>query len=103
MYKDLTRRRITHAKTEKRLVLRNRTFIREFKAGKPCVDCRLVWPHYVMDFDHLRDKVNTVSVIGKKGSLSRIQTEIDKCELVCSNCHRIRTYGRRGLETGVPL
>ena len=103
MYKDLAKRRLKNARVAKRKTLRNRQFIREFKEGKACLDCRLVWPHYVMDFDHLRDKVQTVSVLGKTGTLTRIKDEIAKCELVCSNCHRIRTYSRRGLETGVPI
>lgn len=63
----------------------------------PCVDCNLLWPHYVMDFDH-RDpftKVGSVSrMIVDVYNLGKILEEIKKCDLVCANCHRIRTWNR---------
>lgn len=49
-----------------------------------------------MDFDHVRDdKIMDLSrmVTGGK-SLTMIKAEITKCELVCANCHRIRTFQR---------
>lgn len=64
--------------------------------AKPCKDCGVQYPHYVMDFDHLDGsfKDKEVSVLVNYG-WSRLKAEIEKCELVCSNCHRIRTYNRR--------
>lgn len=64
--------------------------------NKPCLDCKQKYPHYVMDFDHLRDKKFTLSK-ARKGFWARnkILAEIEKCELVCSNCHRERTYQRQ--------
>jgi hypothetical protein len=32
-----------------------------------------------------------ISTLSKK----KIDEEIAKCEIVCSNCHRVRTYKRR--------
>lgn len=64
----------------------------------PCVDCGVRYPPYVMDFDH-RDpntKYRTVSQLLSHGSERRVVEEIDKCDLVCSNCHRERTHGSRG-------
>ncbi len=50
-----------------------------------------------MDFDHLRDKKSKKSAVGlmamQEHSMKVILEEIAKCEVVCSNCHRIRTYG----------
>lgn len=60
----------------------------------PCVDCGITYPWYVMDFDHLSDKEFNVSQGYVKYSEQRIVDEIAKCEVVCSNCHRIRTYKR---------
>ena len=60
----------------------------------PCMDCGGVFPPCVMDFDH-RDpstKVCKVSSLVYSGSEQLLLDEIAKCDLVCSNCHRIRTH-----------
>lgn len=75
-----------------------RDIIREFKQEKPCVDCGIVYPYYVMDFDHIGDnKIEDVSKMAKWFPLEEIIAEIKKCEIVCSNCHRERTHSRRML------
>lgn len=58
----------------------------------PCVDCGIKYPYYVMQFDHLGDKEYTIARMITK-SISLIQKEIDKCEVVCANCHAERTHG----------
>lgn len=65
----------------------------------PCTDCGLRFHPFVMDFDHIGDdKHKNVSTMVQNGSsLQAIQKEIDKCELVCSNCHRMRTWNRKQL------
>lgn len=75
---------------------RVKEFIRELK-NKPCMDCGIFYPYYVMDFDH-RDSnkefgINTAARAGF--SIKRIKLEISKCDLVCANCHRERTYKRK--------
>jgi hypothetical protein len=66
-------------------------WVLDYKESHPCKDCGRFYPHYVMDFDHLGNKVMNVSrMIGYKRE--RIEQEIAKCDLVCSNCHRIRTH-----------
>lgn len=61
----------------------------------PCADCGVKYPPIVMDFDHVRGtkSFNIGSGAGTR-SLARIQQEIDKCDVVCSNCHRLRTLSR---------
>lgn len=74
--------------------------IRELKQG-PCKDCNESFPPCAMDFDHVDGKSIQVSeMIRMKSSLDAIQREIAKCELVCSNCHRIRTKNRREITQG---
>lgn len=79
----------------KRRKLAIRTLILEAKK-KPCLDCGHTYPYYVMDFDHVRGKKKyNLSECGQKMySLQTIQEEIDKCDVVCSNCHRERTFSR---------
>lgn len=62
---------------------------------RPCMDCGIQYPHYVMDWDH-RDptqKVMGVSRMTTRVPLEALLTEIEKCDLVCANCHRERTHG----------
>ena len=73
---------------------RNREKINELKS-QPCVDCNVQYPPYVMDFDHVGDfkkRANVSRLAGLK--LETILEEVAKCELVCANCHRERTYRR---------
>ncbi len=58
--------------------------------NKPCIDCNIKYPHYVMDFDHI--KGNKLINVGRTRSTLKTLKEIKKCEVVCSNCHRIRTW-----------
>lgn len=64
--------------------------------AQPCIDCGKSYPPYVMDFDHVSGKKNNnVSSLAKHYSRAKALKEIEKCELVCSNCHRERTHKRR--------
>ena len=69
-------------------------FLYYYKECRNCTDCGNWYPPCVMDFDHLSSKVDNVSKIVSKGSWDKLIDEIMKCELVCSNCHRIRTFTR---------
>jgi hypothetical protein len=64
------------------------------KKSVPCFDCGETYPSFVMDFDHLSDKTFNISHAAAAGySLKRIKEEVNKCQVVCSNCHRERTFG----------
>ena len=66
----------------------------EIKEASGCTDCGENNP-IVLDFDHIKDKKYNVSRMIHDGfSWRAIKKEIDKCEVVCANCHRIRTYNR---------
>lgn len=66
----------------------------KIKESSGCVDCG-VNNHIVLDFDHLSDKKYNVSRMIHDGfSWAAIKKEIAKCEVVCANCHRIRTHDR---------
>ena len=60
----------------------------------PCLDCGNTFLPCVMDFDH-RDrtaKVDDISTLIRRGNWSILMAEIEKCDIICSNCHRVRTY-----------
>lgn len=68
-----------------------RQFLKELKESTPCADCGIIYPAYVMDFDHSGNKRFNVSQMAGY-SLDMVVKEIAKCEIVCANCHRKRTY-----------
>jgi len=60
----------------------------------PCADCGERYPFYVMDFDHIEgDKEREIGSMYNFLNPEKVIEEILKCEVVCANCHRIRTYG----------
>jgi hypothetical protein len=62
---------------------------------EPCTDCRQRFHFAAMQYDHTgTDKtLNVAAMIGC--SRERTLVEINKCELVCANCHAVRTWTRR--------
>jgi hypothetical protein len=64
-----------------------------YKGGK-CVDCGGTFPDCCMDFDHRDPSKKSFNIAAKHWSVSRLKNEVDKCDLVCSNCHRERTQKR---------
>lgn len=63
----------------------------------PCADCHKRFPPCAMDFDHREPSTKRSAVtrmIGRSGT-QRILEEVEKCDIVCANCHRRRTFHRR--------
>lgn len=103
--KDMSRRRKKNPKhyTELARKHRNKSYaqkrllIDSIKAN-PCMDCKKRFPAPVMQFDH-RDgntKIKAISTLMRNTvKWETIEKEIAKCDLVCANCHAIRTHKRR--------
>jgi hypothetical protein len=55
-----------------------------------------MFPPEAMEWDHLPGtvKLGEISSVVTKWSTKLIFEELAKCELVCANCHAIRTYRR---------
>jgi hypothetical protein len=72
---------------------------RALKSNTPCADCGGFFHHAAMTWDHLPGsrKAADISDMVHRRSRIAIITEIDKCELVCANCHAVRTHERRGV------
>ena len=60
----------------------------------PCIDCGNSFLPCAMDFDHVKGKTDNIGRMMCR-SFKNIVKELKKCELVCANCHRIRTWKRR--------
>lgn len=91
------KKRYIEQKRQRLVVYRKK--LREFidtTKQHPCMDCKLCYPTYVMDFDHVRGKkiFDISNAVRTNKALTQIKTEIEKCDLVCANCHRVRTYNR---------
>lgn len=55
----------------------------------PCEDCGIKYPPCVMQFHHL-DPSTKKGDVGSTGSPTTAQKEIEKCVVICANCHCIR-------------
>jgi transposase len=71
--------------------------LRELKENVGCVDCKEMYPHYVLEFDHLPqyEKLGIVTNIARRHSWEKALEEVKKCDIVCANCHNIRTWNRQ--------
>jgi hypothetical protein len=71
------------------------------KEGRPCADCGGLFPPVSMQWDHPPGVTKEAHVADLRlVSQARLLDEIQKCELVCANCHAVRTF-RRGREVDV--
>lgn len=70
--------------------------IRQLK-NVPCVDCGQSFDPVCMDFDHLPEFTKSMDIslmMRHRFSWEKILAETRKCEVVCANCHRLRTKAR---------
>lgn len=69
---------------------------RKLKTETPCADCSGQFHHAAMHWDHLPGQLKRleVSTLVHRGARRAAIHEMTKCELVCANCHAVRTYER---------
>jgi hypothetical protein len=85
--------RINMRKVHRRNLL---DWYRSLKAA-PCADCGGMFHHAAMQWDHLpgAPKRRELSNMVRQGfRRTAILDEISKCQLVCANCHAVRTFER---------
>ena len=78
----------------RQLAEKNKIRLAEYKLSRGCADCGYNKASEALDFDHLHSKLQNVGKM-LTWSWNGILKEIAKCEVVCANCHRIRTNTRR--------
>ena len=77
---------------------RNTRYIEEYLLNHPCARCGESDVE-VLEFDHLdpTEKEYTIAqLVGGGMGLIKLQKEMAKCQVLCSNCHRKKTIQDRG-------
>lgn len=71
---------------------RNRKWLLGYFEDKCCLHCGIT-DMRVFQFDHRETslKVDSVSCMMRSSSLEKLQIEIEKCDILCANCHQIKT------------
>jgi hypothetical protein len=83
------------AESKKAISDRNYSYVYDILENSTCMDCGCS-DIRVLEFDHRpesKKKYGIASMVTSY-SLKTIKEEISKCDIVCANCHRIRTYSR---------
>jgi hypothetical protein len=87
-YKNNQRRRDLLNERGRERCKRNMEFIRNYKISKGCKICGYNKTYYALEFHHeTDDKKYTVSKM-KTLSIKTVMKEIEKCIVICANCHR---------------
>jgi hypothetical protein len=84
---------IDHLRELERIRRAKRLALIKKAKSKPCMDCGNSYPVCAMDFDHRNPDEKKFGICQAKcgnRSLKTLQEEIDKCDVVCATCHRIR-------------
>ena len=82
-------------KRKQQKIEKSNAYVTEVLVNSSCADCQEN-NILVLEFDHVTgEKRNSISLMVNGGySIEAIKEEIKKCEIVCSNCHAIRTHQR---------
>lgn len=68
--------------------------IARYKLSCGCNDCGYDSHHAALEFDHVKGSKRFCISNMTRCLWTKILSEIKKCEVVCSNCHKIRTWER---------
>jgi hypothetical protein len=70
--------------------------LRQYKEDHGCLDCKNKFPHYVLEFDHRPEfkKIDGIHRVLRAFGPGAAWKEVAKCDVVCANCHKTRTYLR---------
>lgn len=81
--------RSSHNESREKLRERNARRVFEYLKSHSCIHCGESDP-IVLEFDHRNsdDKIESVSILIRDSSWERIELEIQKCDVLCANCHR---------------
>lgn len=88
-YENHQHYRNSHNASRRKIREQNAQKVFEYLSGHPCVECGESDP-IVLEFDHRSgvEKVECVSMLVLNSSWARVEAEIQKCDVLCANCHR---------------
>jgi len=88
-------RKSTQSKYKSRTQSKQTAYVQNCLQNSTCTVCGDA-DYRNLEFDHVRgDKLaNVSSLVGGRYSIQKIQEEIDKCDIICCKCHKIRTATR---------
>ena len=78
-----------------RLYRERREAITKIKIERGCADCGYNANPVALQYDHIPGTEKRFDIGECTRALSELLKEIEKCEVVCANCHAIRTHARR--------
>jgi len=87
----------SYRKRQKRYIRRRRAWLQAYKHVVGCKFCPENDPR-CLDFHHRDPKVKKYKIASLPCSFEKLREEIEKCDVVCANCHRRKTWKRRDLD-----
>ena len=68
--------------------------VKRWKLRKGCSRCNFKAEHSVqLEIDHIIPKLkNNAQAINTSWSKDKLKVELSKCQVLCANCHRLKTY-----------
>jgi hypothetical protein len=76
--------------------------LRAYKSERGCVDCGYNENPVALQFDHVPERGEKLFQLSLsfRYNKEKVAAEILKCDVVCANCHAIRTAERRVYSNG---
>lgn len=77
---------------------RNQQWLINYLHNQACLDCGLKDVR-LLTFDHIDPKekhANVADLVSRGSKLEHLEEEVEKCEVVCHNCHMLRTFESLG-------
>lgn len=80
----------------KKFATKRRNIIQEYKLNKGCAICGYNKHPAALDFDHLEQNTKSFNISqDPKRKWEDTLKEIDKCRVLCRNCHAVETVEKR--------